>query len=680
MKAYEKDFLRFLEGSDKNFIIPVYQRNYDWKKEQCKQLFEDLLEIRRRNFRKHFFGSIVSLYDPNGRNGDYLIIDGQQRITTVSILLIAIHNLIRDKIIYSDKINIDQIKDTYLINKYENQERKVRLKPIKSDKPAFDRLLEKGKKLVINSNITNNYMFFCGKLKENRKVIDEIYEAIKRLLIVEIELNAEHDDPQLIFESLNSTGLDLKEADKVRNFILMSQNKEKQERFYEEYWNNIEKNTDYEVSDFIRDYLTMKDKRIPNMTKVYFEFKTHVKNQDRDIEEILKDMLKFSEIYSQLLSETFEDRKINETIKRLNKLKLRVAYPFFMEIIDDFNSKELDIKEVEEIFRIVESYIFRRSVCGVTTNSLNKIFQNLCKDIKKADNYKENYFKIFKSILLNKKFTQRFPDDEEFSEIFVKKDVYNFKNREYLLEMLENYDNKESVRGDELTVEHIMPQKLDEKEWKKSLGENWEEVHQKYLHTIGNLTLTGYNSKYSNKSFSQKKSMENGFDESRLYLNSFLKKTDTWNEKKIKERAGLLMERALKIWQIPEDELKVSERNTFTLDEEELSFVGKKIKEAVIFSREYTVKDWKDFMEKIIRELYERNTEGFTDIINRKFKNRKYKNKFSGSPDNLKRPIEISESFYVESNMNTDKKLELLRLMFSEFDINPEEVEFSLKD
>ena len=537
MKANEKYLIRFLESSDTNFVIPVYQRNYDWKKEQCKQLYDDLVNMIKNNYKTHFFGTIVSIYNDSARSREYLIIDGQQRITTISLLLLAIYNLIESGRLKSDSIIKEKILNQYLINQYSNEGCKIKLKPIKEDRNAFEKLFSKDE-LIEESNITLNYNYFYERIILGEITIDELYSAVERLMIVEIELKNGEDDPQLIFESLNSTGLDLTDADKVRNFILMNKPSKKQEELYNNYWNKVEKNTNYLVTQFIRDYLTMKENKIPNINKIYVSFKKYIEENAIDIEVCLKDMLKFSTYYKSLITSNTSMKDADIIIKNINKLEVTVSYPFLLEVFDDYKNNEINEEELVEVLKIIESYIFRRIICKAPTNALNKVFMNLSKEIKKIDNYKENYLEIFKYILTNKKSSQRFPSEDEFKLKFLECDVYSWKskNKIYLLEQLENYDNNEKVdienliNEKKLSIEHIMPQTLT-LSWKNALGEGYNEVYAKYIGTIGNLTLTGYNSSLSNKSFIEKRDMEKGFKDSRLKLNKYLSEIDGMKKK-----------------------------------------------------------------------------------------------------------------------------------------------------
>jgi len=532
MQVIGTTFLEFFEGPKKRFVIPVYQRNYDWRIEHCEQLYNDLLDIVKYNFRNHFLGSIVYVFDEYKPGRELLIIDGQQRIATISLLLLAIHNLLeKGEVVSESKSLKEEINELYLIDKFAKEEKRIKLKPVKADNQAFLKLYNNNPdNYILSSNITKNYFYFLNKIKESEISIDDLFEAIQRLMIVDIRLNIRDDDPQLIFESLNATGLGLTQADLVRNFILMGKHKDIQEKFYNYYWNPIEKNTQYRVDSFIRDYLTLKERIIPNKDKVYIGFKKHVyKNySNENIEFLLRDLLKFSKYYRRIAFSQDSNSEINKILKRINRLDVTVSYPFLLEIFDYYEGNTISKRDLINILCTIETYAFRRLICNVPTNALNKVFMALGREIKKHSDFKEKYFEIFKYTLINKRYSQRFPIDEEFSEMLKTRDIYNFKskNKLHLLERLENYDNVEKVSVEELlnegklNIEHIMPQTLSVK-WKESLGENWEEIHNEYLNTLGNITLTGYNSKMSNRPFLEKRDIEKGFKDSKLSLNKF---------------------------------------------------------------------------------------------------------------------------------------------------------------
>lgn len=686
MKANEKYLIRFLESSDTNFVIPVYQRNYDWKKEQCKQLYDDLVSMIKNNYKTHFFGTIVSIYNDSARNREYLIIDGQQRTTTISLLLLAIYNLLDSGRLTSNTIIKEKILNQYLINQYSNEECKIKLKPIKEDRNAFERLFN-DEELLEESNITLNYKYFFERIIDGEITIDELYSAIERLMIVEIELKNGEDDPQLIFESLNSTGLDLTDADKVRNFILMNQSSKKQEELYNNYWNKVEKNTNYSVTQFIRDYLTMKENKITNINKIYFNFKRYIEESKIDIETCLKDMLKFSTYYKALIKSNTNIKEVDIIIKNINKLEVTVSYPFLLEVFDDYYNNEINKIELIEILKIIESYIFRRIICKAPTNALNKVFMNLSKEIKRITNYKDNYLEIFKYVLTNKKASQRFPNEEEFKLNFVECDVYSWKskNKFYLLEQLENYDNNEKVdienliNDKKLSVEHIMPQTLSPS-WKSALGDNYSQIYEKYIGTIGNLTLTGYNSSLSNKSFIEKREMEKGFKDSRLKLNKYLTEIDEWNEETIKVRANQLFKIASNIWEYPTSNysIEAENNNIFSLEDED-DFTNTKVERFTFRDENRKVRNWTELYENICSILYEINPMPFMRLTKKEFSQEYLNKRFSTEDIGLRQKYKIATNVYIEKNLSTEAKLQTLRIIFDEYGIEYSELLFSIK-
>jgi uncharacterized protein with ParB-like and HNH nuclease domain len=678
MKAKEKKFLHFLEGSDKHFVIPVYQRNYDWKKEQCKQLFDDLLDIGNSN-RTHFLGSIVSIYHDDGDDREYLIIDGQQRLTTLSLLLLAIYKLIDQDIVQSS-VNKTQIIDEYLINKYSKDDKKIRLKPVKNDKNAFAALFKDENSYLQETNITLNYQYFYNRIMNDEISVDNLFYAVKQLVIVEIELKNGEDDPQLIFESLNSTGLDLTEADKVRNFILMKESPTVQEQFYIEFWNKIEINTNYNVSNFIRDYLTIKERIIPNKNKVYIHFKRYVVENITDTKLLLIDLLKFSSFYKNIINSKEQKDKISVVVNKINRLESIVTYPFIMEVFNDYKDNIISEGDVVSILEIIVTFVFRRLICEVPTNSLNKIFMTMGREIKKHNDYEDNYVDIFKYILTHKRLSQRMPENDEFGSKIVKKDVYNFKskNKLFLLEQLENFNNKERVDieglidNNDLSIEHIMPQTLTSK-WRESLGVNFAEIHEKYLNTLGNITLTGYNSSMSNKPFLEKRDMEKGFKESRLYLNKSLHEINHWNKDTIINRAKSLQNIALKVWKYPTSNYQSADEilKLFTLDDDNKSFTGEKIISFKFMEeKEKKVNSWKELYKKVCLILYE------LDPI--KFKQIATDHTFTYNGEILKDSIKI-DSLQIYSNLNIESFLSRLRIIVQEIGLELDDLSFIIE-
>ncbi|AIY83466.1 hypothetical protein U729_2496 [Clostridium baratii str. Sullivan] len=686
MKANEKWLLRFLDSSDTNFVIPVYQRNYDWKKEQCKQLYDDLINVVKYDYKSHFFGTIVSIYNDSSRDREYLIIDGQQRITTVSLMLLAIYNILDKDILQSNKIRKEKIYNQYLVNPYMDDDSKLKLKPIKDDRKVFENIFN-DEVLDEESNISINYKYFYNRIIEGEVSIDDLYSAIERLMIVEIELKNGEDDPQLIFESLNSTGLDLTDADKVRNFILMDKSSKEQEELYNNYWNKVEKNTLYNVTNFIRDYMTMKEKKISNINKVYINFKTYIKDNNIDIKDCLKDMLIYSEYYNKILTSKIGIKEADNHLERINKMEVRVSYPFFLEILNDYYKNAICEKELIEIFNIIESYIFRRIMCKVATNALNKVFMNLCKEIKNYKDYDKNYVEILKFVLSNKNLSQRIPNDTEFKRNFFENNIYNWKskNKLYLLERLENYNNTEKVDierlvdQNELTIEHIMPQNLTPS-WIDMLGDNYKEIHEKYLHTIGNLTLTGYNSQMSNRPFQDKKNIENGFNNSRLKLNKYIASLDRWDEEEINKRTEILFNIAKEIWKYPNTEYKIekSKENLFYISEEE-DLTNTKVKSFSFMGAEQQCKTWTELFEEVCKMLYDLDPVIFRKITKKDFGDEYLNKRFTSNNTELRSAFKLADDVYVEKNLNTNAKIYTLKVLLDEYEIDYNELSYYIE-
>ena len=536
MQVQQLPIYQFLEGSGKSFIIPVYQRDYAWTRINCQKLWDDLFDLKNNKRADHFLGTLVTI---GSGFQEYTVIDGQQRLTTTSILLIALQTYLKNKESKSEeeKILSEQILD-FLINKYSpEQDKRIRLKPNKQDKEYFEKLFTNGNVESVNSNIVSNYNFFYEKIESGILTPKEIFEAFRKLKIVLIDLVRGQDDPQLIFESLNSTGVDLTAGDLIRNYILMDLQLVEQEKMYKNYWITIEKFTD-NIAEFVRNYLIFKTKIGVKKDAVYSVFKKYsLENFNKDKELILKDLLYFAERYSWIVQiNKHPNTLLNKQLERLNKLEFTVSHPYLLDVFNDLENNILSEQIVKDILTILESYAFRKILVDNTTQGLNKMFITLSKEIKKEKTWKDEYLEILNFILLEKRVSQRFPNNEEFENALITKEVYMLqaKNRNFLLESLENYKSAYPVNVDELTVEHIMPQTLT-KEWKNKLGENWQDIHKKYLHTLGNLNLTAKNTELSNNTFEEKQQID--FQTSRLKLNFKLEGITQWNEERIVERA-----------------------------------------------------------------------------------------------------------------------------------------------
>lgn len=569
MDGRKSKLLEVLEGAKKRFIIPVYQRGYDWKIKHCARLYDDLIKAYKGGYTAHFFGSIVR---KASHGEDFLVIDGQQRITTVSLLFAAMVTMLeRGEVASTNEVLAPFIKESYLINKYCPDERKLRLKPVKDDCAAFDKLFDKsGAPLDEKSNITANYRYFCERIKKQEISIDELSKAIELLEVIDITLD-EKDDPQLIFESLNSTGLDLTEGDKIRNFILMSLDDKTQERYYNEYWNIIEQSACYDVSEFIRHYLTIKQRRIPKVGEVYDVFRAFVTKEigsvtAGDSEGILREMKEYAKAFEKIITaKAVKGDNIACIFCRMAQLEMTVAYPLLMSVLLHLEHGEISNGEAEGALSCVESFVVRRFLCGYPSNALNKIFCTLDADVMELlqQNSGAHYDSCLIYLLEAKTASGTFPSDSEVEAAIAQRDMFHLprKMRDYLFERLENGDSVERVNvaqmlhskdgnAPELSIEHIMPQTLTAG-WKDALGKDWKEIYNKRLHTLPNLTLTGYNSRYSNKPFIEKRDMEKGFKDSALNMNKCLLDYDKWTAEEMNARQAILTERAKHLWPYP---------------------------------------------------------------------------------------------------------------------------------
>lgn len=709
MRGEEVDFIRFMEGRDKRFVIPVYQRNYDWKIANCRQLYDDLVKVIKNDRKSHFFGSIVSVYDnkSNPNKQVFLIIDGQQRLTTVSLLLLAIHNLLIKDIAHSEnKYLAEQIYTDFLIDKYEHDETRIKLKPVKNDNDAFHKLFEDEEKYYKNSNLTINYMYFYNRIQKEEISLDDLYTAISRLQIINIKLD-ETDNPQLIFESLNSTGVNLSEGDKIRNYVLMGQPADKQEIYYEKYWNPIEILTNYNVSMFIRDYLSVKTQVTPSVNKIYADFKEYVSAENPDMETLLKNMLQYAKYYAVLLKgeplSDSVDKKLAADIKniigRLNWLSTTVTRPFLLEVFRLREEGSLTWKDVEYVFRIIESYLIRRNICEVPTNALNKIFLTLHREIIKYDGTARDYVEKMKYTLSIKRESGRYPKDEEFIPALSDKNVYGMasKYRTYMLERYENAgiheglkDVYEGLKDGTYSIEHIMPQHLTPA-WIDDLSEDGrdaEEVHTIWLHRLANLTLTSFNSSYSNERFIVKRDLVDketgdviGYAGSGLSCNKWIGTREKWTEKELEERNQLLLDKAKRIWPLFPSSFKPKEKplDSVTLDED-VDLTGKNILKFSYKGIEQPVASWADAYQKVIKILHQQDESVLNEMAFSSETDKEFIGFFIADKNKAHAFVEIDDGIVLNTNLNTNVKISYLQKLFKRFGEEPQNLTFYLKN
>lgn len=572
MKASERKITKLFSESDTVFSIPVYQRDYNWQEKQCQRLFKDILQTgKNEKVSSYFLGSIVYIHDGIYGVGEkeFHVIDGQQRMTTLTLLFLAIYFKLKGTILAKDA---DKIYNQYVVNPYSEKEIKLKLLPPEENLYILNKISHnKFNELEAfqDRNMLKNYLFFEKEL-ENLSFDDmkHLSNGIEKLIYIDIALEKGKDDPQKIFESLNSTGLDLSQGDLIRNYILMDLERGEQNRIYKEIWIPIENNckvsdgseiTSY-VSDFIRDYLTLKTEKISSKPKVFETFKAYYEKEN---DEKLEDMKKYSEAYSYIIKPSLEkDKDIQRELDYLKSLDKTVINTFLIGILKDYKDNILEKDELVNMLILLQSYLWRRYITEKPTNALNKIFQGMYGKISRSGNYYENLVDILMA--------EDFPTDEELESALKLKNVYKDKEKlNYVFKKLENYNHNELIdfENEKITIEHIFPQKPN-KAWKENYSDNELEQMISFKDTISNLTLTGSNSNLSNKAFHEKRDDEvHGYKNSKLYMNKYLGRLEEWNLLSMEARFESLYDDIIKIWKRPEDKA--------TNDMEKITFVLK---------------------------------------------------------------------------------------------------------
>lgn len=629
MKATEAKLLAFIKKSPQ-FVIPIYQRTYSWTEKECRQLWDDILRTGSNDdITTHFFGSIV--YIEKGLSqvisqSPLLVIDGQQRLTTVTLLITALANALDDTEPV-EGFSQRKLRNYYLLNPEEDGEQHFKLILSQTDKDSLIAILNKSEQPKNYSiRVTENLKLFESLIKDYKDNLATICKGLAKLLVVDVALSRDQDNPQLIFESMNSTGRELSQADLIRNYILMGLEPHLQTKLYEQYWRPMEVEFGQEAygtqfDSFMRHFLTVKTGNIPNQGEVYEAFKAHARSPDvakAGVEPMVADLRTFARYYCAMTLGAEPDPDLRLAFQDLRELKVDVAYPFLLELYHDYALGDFPKADFLTAVRLVESYVFRRAICAIPSNSQNKTFATLTKAVKK-----DRYIESIQAYLLLLPSYRRFPNDEEFKRELQTKDLYQFRSRSYWIRRLENHNRKERVLVDEYTIEHILPQNENlSSAWKTALGGEWQRIQQTYLHTIGNLTLTGYNSEYSDKTFAQKRDMPGGFKESPLKLNQRLGVVEQWDEDAIRQRADRLSTIALDVWAAPKLETSVLEcykskpaQQGYTIENHPLLVSGPMAEVFKVFRKEVQALDdcvTEEFLKFYVAYKAESN---FVDIV-----------------------------------------------------------------
>lgn len=692
MKGYAKPLLEIICGPQIQFVIPVYQRNYDWLIDNCDQLFSDLVKLSRSNRCSHFFGSIVTSSADSSYNR--LVIDGQQRLTTISLLLLAGIKAVKDGTIeISEESKIDEAYEVFLKAKFCNSERKIKLVPIENDRIAYDKIFNEEDSFDEDSKVTRNYRHFYDLLTRKPQTLsfDQLLDTIKRLQIISIELDSD-DDAQLIFESLNSTGLALTEADKIRNYLLMSLTPEEQQMCFKNYWQNIEQATENQPTKFLRDYLTIQQQlqRPVRQSNIYYEWKKYMDGHERK-EELVK-MLDYAHYYQQVTEAKLSTAKLSEKMRHICNIETDVTNVFFIQFLRYASANSLSEDEIFKVIDLVENYLARRIVCNMPGNALTQVFCALHKDVLKSiEEYSSanvelgnSYSDILAYHIMRRDGNYQLPRDMQFVESIKTRDAYHMLKpfQIFLFERLENsvYGEYNDVATDmkkkDATIEHIMPQTLNG-DWKAMLGDNFEEIQDKYLHTFANLTLTGINSELSNKPFEIKRDGKKigneiypGYKNSKYRLTKNVTLCDKWTEIELQNRCNEIVATFLRLYPLPQTTFKPLPKpvDEASLDEETFSPTNRILKGFRLFGNEYNETTWKGMLLHVVKLVIER----YTDIVDTLYDAEGYF--WSAKQADTRYCTMIAPQKYLWTSMDNRSKLRCLRFLFEKCDIAESEL------
>lgn len=685
MKGQPTEIWQIYNKANSTLEIPVYQRNYDWGTLQCARLFDDLEALAhadRDKQPKHFFGAVV------GKSEDswtWIVIDGQQRLTTISLLILAIaHSVAAGDIeVGKDPELGRKLVDDYLLVDANPNNLKFKLKPVKNDAAAYRALFGPEDDFVDSSNVTANYRYFRERLRKTDLTAYQVWDAVSRLEVMHLDLEA-HDDPQRIFESLNSTGLNLSESDKIRNFVLMNQRLEEQNRLYEQRWNPIEENVDYRTDWFIRWYLTAKTNQTPKSDDVFEAFKRFVQRSEDSVPQILDDMYEYSKNSHALTHTDTGFPSVDRRLRRANLILIDAVHPFLMPVVGDAKRSVISADDFDNVVRVIENYTFRRLTCQIPANSMAKIFATAYSEMRKLRTDNQSYADLLTWFLRRRDGgSARFPTDADFRESFEARDFYHVRpnHRQYLFDVLENGDSKdnrdiaEKIASGDLTVEHIMPQTINHA-WEEQLGPNAVDVHDAWENRIGNLTVTGYNSAYSNSSFQKKKEMQEGFNSSPYRLNEDVKSAECWTEDAMRARSQRLVSRALDYWTYAETDFRPPEvvRPTEPMGED-TSFRNRPVTGYEYGDAAETVTDWANLVPKVLGVLLQQNRAVLLEFA----ENETLLTTDPAAHETSRGLRIVDPGLGVWVNTDTNTKIALLRRVFAALDLDPEDLIFTLR-
>lgn len=681
----------FIQTNKVQYSIPVYQRNYEWTEEQCRKLFEDIVAAHKKQ-KPHFCGSIVyAILNTGGKILNYVVIDGQQRLTTIYILTKALMDSAQTdsekEKISDDLFNSDKF-DKYAID----TSSKLKLKPVKSDNEQLLLLMDgKINEMDESSYIWKNYNLFKTMIeeeftKDKDMTVQKIYDGLEWLIVARIKLE-DDDQPQEIFERINSTGLPLSLSDKIRNFILMVD--KDQERLYEEYWLKIEKIVkDDQLDSFFYTYINFKSEVFPREDAMYEMFKSMFAKEGYTNESMLKELLHYAELYSTFLygSDKYSN-DVNKYLKSLRMLKQTTSYGFLFKVFDDRDSAIINDAELEKVLFFLQNYIIRRTICEIGSNSLRGLYKTLYSRIFSDEKNKDHYYDSVVSFFLQLNTKDSIPNDQEFSEALKYNNLYR-KNAlcKFLLTAIEN-QGKETLNTSALTIEHILPQNKNlSTSWQKMLGDDWYSVHEKYVHTLGNLTLTGYNSELGDKPLKSKKELLDDAQTKVVRLYSDVKNADVWNKDSIEARAGRLIKEIFNLFPIVKPDTVVSFADPYYKEYKcyDPSDATNKTPNYYVLSGERIMVDsFAEMLKTVVIKLYNENPEPIKDMAkdNKTLAEWSALTVFSYNSDNVKGNYKIPDTdIYQSVGFSAYYIIQIIKTLLEKYEISLEDFCYSARN
>ena len=669
-------FSDIIEKNKRVFKVPVYQRNYDWNNIQCEKLYQDIMNANKRDH-KHFTGTIVYIVGLDGSTlNEVLIIDGQQRLTTMYILLKALYDAAKGV-----SVRIEAEIEEVMFNRNCDEKYKLKLKPVKSDNEQLLLLIkDKTDEMDRNSNIYKNYITFKNLIEEtvtSGLELNDILNGIKKLEMVEIVLDkSQGDEPQKIFESINSTGLELSLADLIRNYLLMDDLN--QDELYENYWSVIEKNVGYRnLGDFVINFSNSQISKSVNDKNAYRLFKEHCEENNLSHEDVLKNLKRTSKYYGAFIGETqFYSNEISDYLRAFYTIKQTTVLPFLFRVFNDYEDGNIDEVTLCKVLDYLLTYLVRITACEINKN-LSKFMKSMYDRF--FDGSYDNYYKKFVIFLNDLRANNRMPTDSEFEEALIHKSLYKKPICKFVLSVIEN-STKEHIDITNLTIEHILPQKENAIVWKKEVGDNYNRVYEIYLHTLGNLTITGHNSELGTKSFTDKKNIICENSKANV-LNKEVLSAERWDESSILNRAKVLSNILIDKFNYVEMHSDISETNELSFSVNSgIDFSNTK-PEGFSFVGEYTkVASWADLLTKFISLVYDLDTEMLSDLAASDYSipnaDRTY---ISNDERKLRKAKQVDNSgIFFETNLSSNNIISFIKDLLSKMNLDIDDFSFSL--